>query len=131
MRWHVTCTIEYVPTTYIMSEGMKRISARILLLVLMSVSLTCAAMDWTPAASAHPCCPHSQQPASDRCARTGCIGMTPVVMPDSSTIALELPAFSPVYSNPVAEVAFPKSVSVPLVVPPEFELFVTHHQFLI
>ncbi len=131
MRWHVTCTIEYVPTTSIMPERMKRISAHILLLVLVSVSLTCAAMAWTPAASAHPCCPHSQQPASDRCARIECIGTTPVVLQDSSTLALELPAVAPVYSNPVAEVTFPKSVSVPLAIPPEFELFATHHQFLI
>jgi len=119
-------------TSHKIAAGMRRLSVLLLLFGFVSASLTCSAMAWTPVASGHPCCPHSQQRSSDRCATIGCIGTVPGVLTNSAIFALELPAVVLVRYAPAAESPLSEVVPATLAVhPPPLALFVAHHEFLI
>jgi hypothetical protein len=112
-------------------RGPGRILALLLVSAFLSASLTCAAMDSSSAASAHPCCPHSRQPVQERCTKMGCISTVPALLQESLTGTTEFPVAVQLDCNAVMEVSRPEWVAVPSFRPPEFELFLKHHQFLV
>lgn len=114
-----------------MTEGMRRLSALLLLLTLVSGSLTCAAMTWTPIAPQHPCCPHSQNPDSDRCAKVGCIGTAPVLVPNAADHMSPVLALAMIHDQGATEAPSPEWTPEPVRHPPESALFLAHHQLLI
>ena len=114
-----------------MAEGMRRVSALLLLLALVLASLTCAAMTWTPIAPQHPCCPRSQNPDSDRCAKIGCIGTAPVLVPNAADNMAPLLAVATVQDRQATEAPSPEWAPEPMRHPPESALFLAHHQLLI
>ncbi len=92
-----------------------KILAFMLVFVFLSASLNCAAMGSTPAASGHPCCPHSGQPAPDRCQKMGCISTVPVLPPESVTSKIEFPVTA--LTEPVAEDSLAEWVAMPTLRP--------------
>jgi hypothetical protein len=115
-----------------MGEGMRRFSALILLLTLVSASIACTAMTWTPVASAsHPCCPHPKLPDSDRCATIACIGTSPVLVPNAASATAPILTVTITHERPVAEDVAPQWIAAHVVSPPESGLFLVHHQLLI
>ena len=107
--------------------------APLLLFTLLSGSLSCAAMAWTPAASDRPCCPscpNHQHSDSERCVQVGCIGVKPVLVPNS--IGMPTPGYGVVCFQIVPEVALPEWITEPVLIhPPELGLFLAHRQLLI
>ena len=116
---------------YRMAVGMRGLSALLLLLTLVSVSLTCAAMSWTPITTQHPCCPHSQNPDSDRCAKIGCIGTAPVLVPNAADNIAPLLAVATVQDRQPTVAPSPEGALEPMRHPPESALFLAHHQLLV
>jgi len=60
-----------------------------------------------------------------------CIWTGPVLLPASVTTAISLPVVAVLDDTPVAADPLAEWVSVPALRPPEFALFLKHHQFLI
>lgn len=109
---------------------MRRLSALWLLLALVSASVLCAATTLTPIPPAHPCCPHSNLPNSGRCANIGCIGTSPVLVPNS--VGTPIPGFAVSYAHTAAEAPAEEWILEPVLPhPSEIALFLTHHQLVI
>jgi hypothetical protein len=103
----------------------------LLILAFLSVPIACAAMLAAPVASAHPCCPKSPDPDSDRCPKMGCLSAMPLLPPESATSPMEFQADAPTDYDSCAANPLPEIVAVSSIRPPGFELFLHHHQFLI
>lgn len=114
-----------------MAKGIRRLSALLLVLTVGAGTVTCAAMTWTPVAPAHPCCPHSQNPDSNRCAKIGCIGTAPVLVPNAAQSVAPVLVFAMVQHQPATEGPSPERAIDPVPHLPEFTLFLAHHQLLI
>jgi hypothetical protein len=83
----------------------RAISAVALGLVLIFVSVACAAMVPAASAPAHPCCPKSGQAGPDRCEKTGCVSAVPVLPAASIDRGTDVPAvvqteFMPAIESP-------------------------------
>jgi hypothetical protein len=107
----------------------RRILGLSLIFVFLYAFITCSVMAAVPMASAHPCCPKSEQPDPDQCAKLGCISNTPVLPTESVAIAIEFPVIA--HLDPLVAFAPLASWAEVTVVLPEFDLFVQHHEFLI
>jgi hypothetical protein len=109
---------------------MRRLATYCLLFTLLFAIVSCAAMA-NSAAPQHPCCPASQQPDTDKCAKIGCIGTVPFIVPSLADGAVPMPAVAAIASELAAEIPWYGWVPAPINHPPEIGLFVAHHQFLI
>jgi len=114
-----------------MQEGMRKLSVLLLLFALVSGAITCPAMAWTPIAPEHPCCPHSQNPDSNRCAKIGCIGTAPVLAPNEDGSMAPVLAVAAVEVLATTKLPTLEWALEPVLDPPEFALFLVHHQLLI
>ena len=109
---------------------MRILSTLVLLFALVAASIACAAITSTPTAPQHPCCPQSKHPGSDGCAKIDCIGTAAALV--SNSVTLPAPELGILHSHTAEEAPPPEWINQPaLLCPPDFTLFLTHHQLLI
>jgi hypothetical protein len=100
-------------------------------LVLIFVSVACAAMAPAAAAPVHPCCPNSGHASSDHCEKTGCISTVPVLLPAPIGDGSDVPVVVQTEFLPLIESSAPEPISVTGFGSCQPEQFLKIHQLLI
>ena len=113
------------------ARGLKGIPVLLLISVLVSASVACAAMAPAPVAPTHPCCPKPGPTDPDHCGKTGCISNVPVLQPASITSAMEAPVVILAASDPLAEDAPMDRIAVSGTPFVDFDVFLRNQQLLI
>jgi len=100
-------------------------------LVLVFVSVACAAMAPTTLTPAHPCCPKTGQAGPDHCEKVACISNVPAIPPAPAGYSTDVPLVVQTDFIPAAEASIPELVPDPVLGSSKPKLFLKHRRFLI